>query len=309
MTIPPLVNEWWSWTPQNGPEISLAQPWLTISTFGGSRFGLPTLRGSDYEVAFRAGMQHRQKYPNSRTVSLVMAVSGTDPDTGLPATDDQILAWNNNFQYIRQAMWTRDPLGSVQGMLTRRWYLTQPGQPPAVVAATATGELGGSMDPAMTGRTRADFTTDVVLADPYFYGAAQSVTIAAGATAVLAPLGEGIVGEGYASQVNSFTCLLNGPLTTPTVRNAIAGPNGVQFTYLGTVAPGEVVTVDFLAFTATSSLGPNVAGQVKHAGARFWFCLVPSPDPALPAANPVSLTTLNAVDNGTATLQWNDCYV
>ncbi len=207
--------EWWSWTPPDGPEISLAQPWMTVSTFGGSRLGLPTLRGNDYEVPFRGGLQHRQKYPNARTVSMVMEVNGTDPATGQPATSDQILAWNNNFQYIRAAMWTRDPLGSVQGILTRRWYLTQGTNPPAVVAASAMGELGGSMDPSMTGRTRADFTVDVVLADPYFYGAQQSATIGAGATVVLNALGEGIVGEGYASTVSSFTCQLTGPLTAP----------------------------------------------------------------------------------------------
>lgn len=301
--------EWWSWTPPGGPEISLAQPWLSTSTFGGSRLGLPTLRGSDYEVPFRAGLQHRQKYPNSRTISLVMEVSGTDPATGAPATSDQILQWNNNFAYIRQALWTRDPLGSVQGVLTRRWYLTQGSNPPAVIAAAAMAEIGGSMDPAMTGRTRADFTADLVLADPYFYGAQQSVTIGAGSAVLLSALGEGIVGEGYASAVSSFTCQLTGPLTAPTLRNATAGANGVQVTYLGTVAPGEVVTLDFLAFSAVSSRGPNVVSQVKHAGARFWFCLVPSAAPGQAGLNSVSLTTLNAVDTGTATVQWNDCYV
>jgi hypothetical protein len=304
-----MTSEWWSWTPPNGPEISLAQPWLTVSTFGGSRLGLPTLRGADYEVPFRAGLQHRQKYPNARTISLVMEVSGTDQATGLPATNDQVLAWNNNFQYIRQALWTRDPLGSAQGKLTRRWYLTQGANPPAVIAASAMAEIGGSMDPAMTGRTRADFTGDLVLADPYFYGAQQAIVIGAGATVPLAALGEGIVGEGYASAVSQFTCLLTGPLTAPTLRNATAGSAGVQVTYLNTIAPGEVVTLDFLAFSAASSLGSNVVSKVKHAGSRMWFCLVPSATPGQPGLNSVSLTTLNAVDTGTATVRWNDCYV
>lgn len=304
-----ITSEWWSWTPPGGPEISLAQPWITVSTFGGSRLGLPTLRGNDYEVPFRAGQQYRPKYPNSRTISLVMEVSGTDPVTGAPATDDQILAWNNNFQYIRQAFWTRDPLGSTQGQLTRRWYLTQGSNSPAVIAATAMAEIGGTMDPAMTGRTRADFTGDLVLADPYFYGAQQNVVIAAGAHVALNALGEGIAGEGYASAVNSFTCQLTGPLTAPTLRNNTAGANGVQVTYLNSVAPGEVVTLDFLAFSAVSSLGPNVVAKVKHAGSRMWFCLVPSSTPGQPGLNDVTLTTLNAVDTGTATVSWNDCYL
>jgi hypothetical protein len=305
------VNEWWSWTAPGGPEISLAQEWLTISTIGGSRFGMPGYRGSDYEVPFRAGLQHRQKFPNSRTVSLVMSVSGTDPVTGLPASTDQVLAWNNNFQYVRQAFWVNDPLGSAQGMLTRRWYLTQAGTS-QVVAGTAMAELGGSMDPTMTGRTRADFTVDLVLSDPFFYGAQQSVTLAPGSPTTLTALGEGIVGMGYASPVSSFTVALDGPLSFPTLTNgsaASAAGSSVGFTYNAAVAFGETVTVDLLAATAMSSTGANVSSKISHAGSRMWFCLVPSTTPGQPGFNAVTLSTLNPTDTGTATAQWADCYV
>jgi len=306
------TDEFWSWRAPNGPDISLAQPWLTISTIGGSRFGMPGLRGNDYEVPFRAGLQHRQKYPNARTVSLVMSVSGTDPLTGAPATDDQVLAWNNNFRYIRQAFWTRDPIGSAQGKLTRRWRLgTFPG---TVVAASAMAEIGGTMDPSMTGRTRSDFTVDLVLSDPYFYSAQQqSAVIGIGNPVTLTALGEGIVGEGQASSVFSFTCVLTGPLNFPTLANATAtsaaSSAGVLFSYNDSVALGETVTVDFLRFTATSSTGADKTSKIRHAGSRMWFCLVPPPDPAVPGSNSVTLTTLNATDTGTATVAWNDVYV
>jgi hypothetical protein len=304
------TNEWWSWTPPNGPEISLAQAWLTTSTIGGSRFGMPGYRGNDYEVPYKAGLLHRPKFPNARTVSLVMSVSGTDPVTGLPASQDQVLAWNNNFQYIRQAFWVNDPLGSAQGKLTRRWFLTQGGVN-QVIAATAMAELGGTMDPTMTGRTRSDFTVDLVLSDPFFYGAQQSVTAGIGGITTLTALGEGIVGFGYASAVNSFTCQLTGPLSFPTLLNATAvsaaGP--VSFTYNAAVASGETVTVDFLADTAMSSTGANVSGKIGHAASRMWLCLVPSPDPALLGTNNVTLSTLDPTDTGTATVTWNDCYV
>jgi hypothetical protein len=307
--VVPLTNtnpEWWSWTPPGGPEVSLQQPWLTVSTMGGSRLALPTLRGADYEVPFRNGMLHRPKYANSRTVSLLMSVSGTDPVTGLPASTDQLLAWNNNFSYIRQAFWTRGPLGSTQGKLTRRWYLTQGPNPPAVIAASALGEIAGDMTPTMTGRTRSDFPADILLADPYFYGPAQSAVVFAGALAPVLALGEGVVGEGYPSAVSSFTIALAGPLTAPTLTNQTAG---VSVTYGANVAPGEVVTLDILAFSAVSSLGPNVVSLVSHAGSRFWFCLVPSATPGQPGLNTLQLATLSGADSGFATLTWNDCYV
>ena len=304
--------EFWGWTPPGGAEISLAQPWLTVATFGGSRMGIPTLRGNDYEVPFRSGLQHRPKFANSRTLTLAMSVSGTDPATGLPAADDQVLQWNNNFQEIRQAFWTRDPLGSVQGMLTRRWNLTQNGTT-GVVVASAMAEIGSDMAPAMTGRTRADFAVDLVLSDPYFYGTQRSVVIGAGAPVTVMTLGEGIVGEGYPSSVSSFTCQLSGPLSFPVLTNSsatsAASSAGVIFAYQDVVALGETVTIDFLNFTVASSTGASKVNKVAHAGSKMWFCLVPSPIPGQPGNNQVALTTLSATDTGTATLFYNDCYI
>ena len=306
----PTTDEWWSFTPPGGAEVSLAEPWLTTTTFGGSRLGIPALRGNDYEVPFRAGLQHRPKFPNSRTVTLAMSVSGTDPATGAPATTDQVLAWNNNFQAIRQAFWTRDPLGSTQGTLTRRWRLGS--LPGTIVTASAMAEIGSDMAPAMTGRTRADFAVDLVLSDPYFYGLQQTRVIGAGGPVTLSALGEGIVGEGYSSDVFSFTCQLKGPLHFPVLTNSTAtsaaSSTGVIFAYQDVVALGETVIVDFLNFTVVSSTGASKISKVAHAGSRMWFCLVPGTTPGQPGLNQVALTTLDATDTGTATLSWNDCY-
>ena len=56
----------------------------------------------------------------------------------------------------------------------------------------------------MNGRTGAAFTVDLLLADPYFYGAqrTQAITTSGG---TITGLGEGVVGDGFATAVNSFT--------------------------------------------------------------------------------------------------------
>lgn len=308
MTVAPTTQEWWSFTPPGGPEVSLSQPWLSTTTIGGARLNIPTFRGNNYEVPFRNGMLYRQKWAGSRTITLLMQVNGIDPATGQPATSDQILAWNNNFAYIRQALYVVDPLGSNQGKLTRRWYITQNGIP-AVVAASAMAEVGSDLAPTMTGRTRADFTADLVLADPYFYGATQTAVIAANSPVTLAPLGEAVVGSGFSSSVSTFTCLLTGPLHFPALFNQTAGSTGVQVTYGDVIASGSTVALDFLAYTAVTNTGISVLNKISHAGSNMWFCLTPSPVPGQAAANVVTLNTTDPTDTGSATLVWNDTYV
>lgn len=58
-----ITDEWWGWIVPGLAEVSLQQPWLGITTIGGSRFGVPTLRGTDIEVPFQAGLTWRPKFP------------------------------------------------------------------------------------------------------------------------------------------------------------------------------------------------------------------------------------------------------
>ena len=292
-------DEFWSWTAPGGSEVSLQQGWLGIATIGGSRFGLPTLRGSDIEVAFRAGTSRRRKFPNARTITLVMWEAGVDQTTNAPA-QDQRLAWNDNWRELRQMFWLRDGLGSLQGMLTRRWFLSVGG--PGIVQASAMAEIAGGMEPTMTGRTRADFSVDLLLADPYFYGVKKAVTVAAGNSSLLVNDGEGVVGEGQPGGLASFQVVLTGPLTTPTLLNVTAG---VSVTYLGTIGSGTSVTLDILSYTAVDSAGVNRIAQVKHAGSRMWLCLLAGQR----SVNTLELSTLSGADTGTANVSWTTPYV
>jgi hypothetical protein len=272
--------EVWYW---NG--MALSQPYWNIATFGGSRFGVPTLRGQNVQVPYRSGQAQQAKYLDQRTITLTMWLNGAGSAAGWQLPADQRLAFNNNWQQLRQAFLTRNAGGSVQGQLQRNWYLTQAGTP-QLVTSTAMAEIAGSMDPTMNGRVGAALSVDLLLSDPYFYGAARSQGITG--TAAVSALGEGVVGEGFPSPVSSFTVTLSAPAT---VTNTSAG---VAFT-VGT-GPAFPVVVDCLNYTVTDSAGKNQVFYFSHAGSRLWMALVPGSN------------TIN-VSAGTATFAWNDTYV
>lgn len=235
--------------------------------------------------------------PDSRTITFVMWTAGIDQSTGNPA-QDQRLSWNNNWQQLRAAFWTRGTQGSTQGTLSRLWYLTQGGVA-QLVSASALGEVAGSMEPTMTGRTRADFSVDILLADPYFYGATVTQPLTLGTTQPVTNYGEGVAGEGQPSSLNSFTLTLNGPLTVPTLTNPTAG---VSLTYGASIPSGVSVSIDLLRFLATDSLGANQVAQIRHAGSRFWFLL-------LSGVNSLALSSLSSADSGNGSLVFAPPYL
>jgi hypothetical protein len=273
-------GEAWYW---NG--LALNQPYWNITTFGGSRYAMPVLRGQNYQVPYRAGQAWRPKMPDSRTITLTMWLDGSGSRYGSISTDAR-LAFNNNWQQLRQAFWTRGAGGSAQGTLTRNWYWTQNGTP-SLVTSTAMAELAGSMDLTMNGRTGAAFSVDLLLADPYFYGSTRSQAITSSGGTISA-LGEGVVGEGFNSFVSSFTVTISQACT---VTNSTAG---CGFTFSGSAT--FPVTVDVLQDTAVDAAGANKVAQITHTGSRLWMVL-------LQGANAI------AVSAGTATFAWNDCYV
>lgn len=258
---------------------------MNIATFGGARFGLPTLRGQNYAVPYRSGQLNRQKYPDQRTLTLTMWVDGTKSPTG-GVVGDPRLAFNNFWQQLRALFWTRDENGSLQGQLQRNWYLTQ-NSVNGLVTATAMAEIAGSMDPTMNGRLHTVASIDFLLADPYFMGAAEVHAVTTSGT--ITNLGEGVVGEGFPSPVSSFTVVIS---AATTVANTTAG---VSFTFSGSAS--FPVTIDVLKDTAVDNAGVNRISQVTHAGSRMWMAL-------LSGANAITTT-----GGATATFHFSPPYV
>ena len=256
--------EAWFWTPPGSSPVALNQPWFNTSTFGGSRSGIPVLRGSNYSVPYRAGQSWRTKYPDQRTITMTMWLDGSGSHNNAWPAGDARLAFNDNWQYLRQAFWTRGAAaGSVQGQLTRNWFLTSGG--PGLVQATAMAEIAGSMDLSMNGRTGAAFSVDLLLADPFFYGAQviQAVTASGNVTS----LGDTVAGETWPSAVNAFTVKCSAPTT---ITNVTAG---VSFSI--TSGPSFPVTVDVLNMTVMDNSGVNRQANFTHTGSRLWMVLLP----------------------------------
>lgn len=239
-------------------------------------------------MPYRAGQLWRAKYPDERTVTLTMWADGQmSANQSYPAGDAR-RAFNDNFQQLRAAFFTRGAQGGLQGQLQRNWYLTQSGSP-TMVTSVAMAEIAGSVDPSMNSRTNAVFSVDLLLSDPYFMGAEQSQVVStAGGT--INNLGEGVAGEGFASAVNTFTVTIS---QASTVTNSTAG---VSFTHSGAGVVTWPVTIDVLRYTATDAAGNNVVGGLTHIGSRMWMCLVSG------------LNTI-AVTNGTALFQWCPPYI
>jgi hypothetical protein len=268
--------------------LALSQPFWNIATFGGARYNLPTLRGQNYAVPYRSGQQQRAKYADQRTITLTMWVDGTKSSTGLVVGDPR-LAFNNSWQQLRQALWTRGGGGgSVQGTLQRQWYLTQSGVT-GLVAASAFAEIAGSMDPTMNSRLNAVASIDFLLADPHFYGSLVTTAITSSGGTVTNPA-EGTAGEGFPQPgVSQFTLQLT---ANTTVTNTTAGVS-VTLNASGATFP---VTLDILKDTATDAGGVNVIGSVTHSGARSWMLL-------LAGSNTITNTA------GVATLSFNPPYI
>lgn len=278
-----MITEHWYWTPPGGTQTDLNTAYWNVTTFGGTRMALPTMRGQDIEVPYRAGQSWRPKYPNSRTITLLMWTAGIDQSTGQPAAD-QLLAFNNNLQQLRSMFFVRRASGSAQGQLTRNWYLGSG----AMVTATAMAEVAGSMEPTMTGRFRADFPVDLLLSDPYFYGAQVTAAITTSGTVTNA--GDAEAGEGYSSAVSNYTIALSAAATVTNTTNSTS----VTYTAQG----GETfpVTLDILNETATDNGGASVSAGVTHAGSRIWL-------PLDPGANSITVSA------GTATVKFTPGYI
>lgn len=290
MAIPPPQLPWPSpgelWY-YNGVPLQDSHGAWNISTLGGSRMALPVYRGQNVAVPYRAGQSQTAKFPDARTVALTMWVDGQGfggSGGSYPASDAR-LAWNTNWQQLRQMFFTRGTSGSVQGQLQRNWYVKQGGTA-TLVTSTAMAEIAGSMDLTMNSRTSSAFAVDLLLADPYFYGTQQVQAVTASGS--ITNLGEGVVGEGWPSAVNAFTVQVSAACT---VTNTTAG---VSFTISS--GPAFPVTVDVLNQTVTDAGSANQVQHFSHSGSRLWMGL-------LNGSNAITTTA------GTATFTFSPPYV
>lgn len=255
-----------------------------IKSFGGSRKGLPALRGENKLLPNREGRAFRPKKADSRVITLAMWLTGSDPDTGLPSAN-QIVQWNDNWDYLRRLFWTPDR----EITLTRREL--HGAATPTLTVASAKAQIAGVMEPTMTGRSRADFAVDLLLADPFFYGDEIEETIAANTTVV-------VFNPGDSKTSNMpFTIEWLGNLVNPKLENLT---NGVWMKLNTLVDLDTSVDTDIKTYKAIRSTDlASLNTAISQGGARQWMLLEPG-------ANQLRLT---ATGSGAAIIKFKPAYV
>lgn len=269
--------------------VSLHQYGWSVATVGGSRYDVPTRRGENIKLAYRPGEVHRNKIVEPRVISLIMWMTGTDPANG-NAADDPMVQWNDNWDYLRRLFYKP---GGEQITLTRRWKLTISGSP-TLLAADAEAELADALNPKMTGRFRNEFSVDLLLADPFFYGAQETETFALSTPNTVTNAGHEIAAH------NHMEVDFIGPLTDPRLTNATPAPD-VWVQYTGSIASGQTLRLSIPNFTATRvSDSANLIAGISHSGTRHWMALAPGNN---------SLTLTASAGSGSAELRYRPPYI
>lgn len=268
--------------------VSLSQYGWAVKTFGGSPRSLPLMRGDNIGVAYIPGRLFRQKFPDQRVITLLMWAAGIVPTTGKPSSN-VTLQFSDNFRTLQQLFYNPStPLN-----ITREWYFTQNGTP-TLVSATATGQAASDMEPTMTGQGRADFSVDLILNDPYFYGSAVTPSIPYNVATNVTNFGDDAVAY------NNFTITLHGPLLYPRLTNST---NSAWLSLNTLISSGDSIVIDVENYTAVrSSDGADMRSIITHSASRRWFQINTG-------VNSLILTSSLNTDTGTAGLSFQPPYV
>lgn len=262
--------------------VSLQTYAFNITTLGDDRDGVPPLRGSDIEIPYMPGTMWVPREVDSRYITLGMWVVGANEDGTIPTGETSRRIYERNWRKLRRLLWTPRR----QFTLTKKfWVLTEELEEAGVdlseslsdglwtlYEASARGTFAGGLSPNMTGGTRATFTVDILLSDPFFYGAPIEIPFSTQ------------TGEGFPGPTQSIVVLgddrtlnieidLEGPLTGPQITH------DAGYVRYGTEVPDdESATLEIKHFRATQFTSGEpfrASGYVKHSGNKFWFFLDP----------------------------------
>ncbi len=266
---------------------SLNQYCWAIKTIGGSRLSVPKLRGDNTLFPFRDGRSFRPKQADSKVITLAMWVAGVNPATDQPRLSNQDVQFNDNWNSLQRLFWSPDE----QLVLTRRWW--SGAASPVLREASALCELAGTMDPTMTGRTRADFAVDLLLSDPYFYGPEVTHNLTPGVPAV-------VNNSGDVPVWSTINITFNGELISPMITNSSIEPP--VWMRINTAVIADPVLVDVNDFSVTNTFDDSsLTGSVTHSGFRAWMKLNPG-------NNTLKLTSVGN-SSGNAVLKYKPAYL
>jgi hypothetical protein len=244
--------------------VSLQTYAYNIQTWGGDAQAPPPLRGDDVLVPHQAGRTWTPRVPDSRTITFGMWVVGANEDGSIPESGISRQLFERNWAMLRKLLWT--PRRQVK--LTKRFRVYGSSK---VHTATALAQFSGGLNPSMTGRTRAQFTVDLLLSDPYFYGDEVELDIDP-----QKPVEEFIVlGD---DRTTAVTAEITGSTKRLRVTNSTDPERPVWFEYGRALEKGQSATIDSQKFTAThdsDGAATPSSGNVTHEGSDHWMELEP----------------------------------
>lgn len=252
-----IVSEYWE---VDG--VSLHTWAWAIETLSG-RDGVPGRRGDNVALAYRPGALWVPKALEPRQLSLALWVKGSDADGVIPGAGARA--------QFRQNL---EALKALFGVTERELVLTRRIQTlSTLLVQTGKAECVGTLDPNMRGNTLAGLVVDLLMADPFWYGAQVAPAVPlAGAT---------IVNAGNV-RARWMTVVFTGPFTTQvTLTNQTLNS---WLKYTGTVAGGETITIDTSTGAAVSSVAGNVQDKISHSGTVGLLEFVPGNNAMLLAA-------------------------
>jgi hypothetical protein len=274
------VSDWWD---VDGMPLSTYA--YAITTKGGTRLKPPPLRGTDVVIPYAEGQQDVGRIADSRTVTLSMWVIGADVD-GRVVDEDAFL---QNWRALLHLFW--QPRRMIT--LTKRFR-----DGSRSVVASGLARYSDGLEPTMTGPMRADFTVDLFMADPYFYGEPeqQDLIVGNGEQQVL------VAGDDWTT---SITVAHDSGLTGLTLTNETTGS---FFTHATAITAGDGVLIDVPTYTA--QITPATTLKPYDDSARVTNPASPTPF-FLDLANGRNLIkpTASRGDGSPVTLTWRPRYL
>lgn len=231
---------------------------FNIATLGGDRMAPPPLRGGNLIIPSAQGRKYQKKVVDERTITLGMWVVGALED-GTPPTDQSARRqFDENWRKLVQLLWTPDR----EFVLTKRFWVDG-----VLHTASAYGEYSGGLSPTMNGATRAVFTVDITLADPFFLGPVINESLTTGTQTV------SVKGD---ARTKFITLHVDGPRNNVKVRNQTLG---IDVEYHADLSSGDDLDIDVNAYTSITdpaSTDPfNSIGSIRHTGDVSWLVLAP----------------------------------
>lgn len=229
-----------------------------IQTLAG-RERLPPKIGDNIRIPYRHGRIWKPKTYDQQLITLGMWVRGVTTAGVVPSQGERA-QFNTNLRSLKRLF---GPTGRQLALQRTMLYVT------GMETHNAQGEVASGaasaaneMDLVPATIRFGTFTVDIVMADPWWYGPQQVITMPA------------TINNPGDVEATNLLLAFNGPLTNPMLTNTSVSPN-IAVWYTGTIPTGQSVNLDTSAFTAKDGAGNSIIGGVSHIGSLRWMLLEP----------------------------------